>query len=67
MKHRTRAAAAGLAAAALIPLALTGCTADETDDSKGTLTFGFLPSWPDGLSMAHLLEEYGDQFDWVVE
>ncbi|MGW8482490.1 glycine betaine ABC transporter substrate-binding protein [Microbacterium sp. NPDC055903] len=71
MKFRTTAAIAlGLAGS----LALAGCaTGDQTAggdggaESKGTITLGFIPTWTDGLSMAHLVQDQLEKLGYTVE
>ncbi|MGP6169637.1 glycine betaine ABC transporter substrate-binding protein [Microbacterium sp. A196] len=69
-RHITAIAAIGVTAS----LALGGCAAgndtaggDSGEDSKGTITLGFLPSWTDGLSMAYLLQDQFEKLGYTVE
>ncbi|GAA1165669.1 glycine betaine ABC transporter substrate-binding protein [Ornithinimicrobium humiphilum] len=72
---RTRAGAvvASLAGAALVLTACGDGGSDDTSGSEGsggdagTITLGFLPSWTDGLSMAHLLEHQLGEMGYTVE
>ncbi|MGY2129593.1 glycine betaine ABC transporter substrate-binding protein [Blastococcus sp. SYSU DS0617] len=75
-KRRTTRLAAGLAAVAL---SATACGGDEgSDDTNASgggngssscesVTLGFIPSWTDGLSMAHLWENVLEDRDIDVE
>ncbi|MBK0419818.1 glycine betaine ABC transporter substrate-binding protein [Leucobacter sp. CSA1] len=61
-----------LALGAAVSLALAGCSGDaggagEEGGDKGTITFGFLPSWTDGQSMAYLLEDQLGKMGYDVE
>ena len=69
-RHITAITALGLTAS----LALAGCaTGNDTaggdggEESKGTITLGFLPSWTDGLSMAYLLQDQFEKLGYTVE
>ena len=69
-RHLTSALALG----AVSVLALAGCASGNQaeggsggDDSKGTITLGFLPSWTDGLSTAYLLEDQLGKLGYTVE
>ncbi len=74
-KRRSIRAAAGLAAVAL---AATACGSDDgADDSSASgdggssscesVTLGFIPSWTDGLSMAHLWQDVLEDKGYEVE
>lgn len=74
--HMTKRTLIGtLALGASATLALTGCgTSGGTDAgdsgstaSCDTITLGFLPSWTDGLSTAHLLENRLEALGYNVE
>jgi glycine betaine/proline transport system substrate-binding protein len=69
-RHLTSALALGAVSA----LALAGCASGNQaeggsggEDSKGTITLGFLPSWTDGLSTAYLLEDQLGKLGYDVE
>ena len=69
-RHITAITALGLTAS----LALAGCaTGNDTaggdggEESKGTITLGYLPSWTDGLSMAYLLQDQFEKLGYTVE
>ncbi|WP_394289405.1 glycine betaine ABC transporter substrate-binding protein [Microbacterium sp.] len=71
-RHLTGLVALGAAAS----LTLAGCasgnqteggSAEGGDDSLGTITLGFLPSWTDGLSTAYLLEDQLEKIGYTVE
>ena len=71
-RHLTGMLAIGAASA----LVLGGCASgaqteggsgDGAEDSLGTITLGFLPSWTDGLSTAYLLENQLEQLGYAVE
>ncbi|GAA2035161.1 glycine betaine ABC transporter substrate-binding protein [Pseudokineococcus marinus] len=75
-KHTTRAARLA-AGAAVSALALTSCGSEDTsggsadsgstDAAGGTVTLGFLPSWTDGLSTAHLWQHVLEEEGYDVE
>ena len=74
MKKRNLTGILALTAAA--SLALVGCSNgdstadtgnDSAEESKGTITLGFLPSWTDGLSTAYLLEDQLGKLGYEVE
>lgn len=64
-----------LALSAMASLALAGCAsggagssdADDSGDSLGTITLGYLPSWTDGLSTAYLLADQLEKIGYTVE
>ena len=71
-RHLTGIVALGAAAS----LALAGCASgnqaegdsgNNGDDTLGTITLGFLPSWTDGLSTAYLLEDQLEKIGYNVE
>ncbi len=69
-RHITAAVAMG----AVASLALAGCaTGNDTaggdggEESKGTITLGFIPSWSDGLSMAYLVQDQLEKIGYTVE
>lgn len=71
MKLRTMTAAA---AAAALTLTLAACgggdNAAQSGDAggdKGTITIGFIPSWTDGLSTAHLSKKAFETMGYQVE
>lgn len=73
MKLRSMTAAAGAAALALT---LAACGGSEEAGSggtqaaggdKGTITIGFIPSWTDGLSTAHLSKKAFEEMGYDVE
>ena len=62
---------AGLGASALA-LTLAACSDDSGDtaasgEADATITLGYLPSWPDGLSTAYLLERFLEEAGYEVE
>jgi glycine betaine/proline transport system substrate-binding protein len=73
-RRRSARLAAGLAAVAL---AATACGSDDdtsADSGSGgngstcdTVTLGFIPSWTDGLSMAHLWQDVLEERGYDVE
>lgn len=70
-QRRSFRLAAGLAAVALTA---TACGGDEGTDTSAagndgceTVTLGFIPSWTDGLSMAHLWEDVLEERGYEVE
>ncbi len=75
MKNRTSTLRRGAAAggAAILALGLAACTtgADAEngggDDSLGTITLGYIPSWTDGLSTAYLLQDQLEKMGYTVE
>lgn len=75
MKNRTSTLRRGAAAggAAILALGLAACTtgADAEngggDDSLGTITLGYIPSWTDGLSTAFLLQDQLEKMGYTVE
>jgi glycine betaine/proline transport system substrate-binding protein len=69
-RHITAIVSLGVTAS----LALAGCATgndaaggDGGEDSKGTITLGFIPSWTDGLSMAHLVQDQLEKIGYTVE
>jgi glycine betaine/proline transport system substrate-binding protein len=52
-------------------LSLTGCTsdgaADASDDSKGTITIGYLPAWTDSVSMSFLMKDQLEKLGYTIE
>ncbi|WP_065571943.1 glycine betaine ABC transporter substrate-binding protein [Microbacterium oleivorans] len=71
-RHLTGILAIGAAAS----LALAGCatgnqaaggTQEGGEDSLGTITLGYLPSWTDGLSTAYLLEDQLEKAGYTVK
>ncbi|MFS0866087.1 glycine betaine ABC transporter substrate-binding protein [Microbacterium sp. 179-B 1A2 NHS] len=71
-RHLTGLVALGAAAS----LTLAGCasgnqseggTNEGGDDSLGTITLGYLPSWTDGLSTAYLLQNQLEKIGYSVE
>jgi len=71
MKMRTRALTGMLALGATAALTLTGCSNGDGDagssDDKGTITFGFIESWTDGLSLAYLTADQLEKLGYTVE
>lgn len=70
MNSRTRTITGILALGLGTSAVLTGCAADDpsaADESKGTITLGFLPSWTDALSTAYLLEDQLTKLGYDVE
>ncbi|MGO1538944.1 MAG: glycine betaine ABC transporter substrate-binding protein [Leucobacter sp.] len=74
MKKRKLTGLLALGAAA--SLVLAGCSGGDTNggdeggaggEDMGTITFGYLPSWTDGLSMAYLLEDQLGKMGYTVE
>lgn len=67
-----RKAGAALSAGVLA-LGLVACTSDDDGGGGGTagggdtIRMGYLPSWSDGLSMAHLLENQLEEMGYEVE
>ncbi len=59
----------GLLAAGTLTLGLTACAESEENASGdlGTITLGYLPSWTDGLSTAHLLDDQLTEMGYTVE
>lgn len=62
--------------AAGLALSLASCSSDSGDggadggdsaEDLGTITLGFLPSWTDGLSMAHLAKDQLEKMGYTVE
>ncbi|QLD11818.1 glycine betaine ABC transporter substrate-binding protein [Microbacterium oleivorans] len=71
-RHLTGMLALGAAAS----LTLAGCASGNQteggsgaggEDSLGTITLGYLPSWTDGLSTAYLLEDQLEKIGYTVE
>ena len=66
---------AGLVAAAVaLGLTVSACGGNDAgsggsggDGEKGTITLGFIPSWTDGLSTAHLLKNQLEADGYTVE
>ncbi|MFI8633134.1 glycine betaine ABC transporter substrate-binding protein [Microbacterium sp. NPDC077663] len=65
-----------LAIGATASLALAGCATGNQaaggsqeggEDSLGTITLGYLPSWTDGLSTAYLLEDQLEKIGYTVK
>jgi len=72
MFNRRTLTRGGVVAAGALGVALTlgACTStggDTPDDSMGTITLGFIPSWTDGLSTAYLLEDQLEKLGYTVE
>lgn len=67
-----RKTGAALSAGALA-LGLVACAGDDAGDGNGTagggdtIRMGYLPSWSDGLSMAHILEGQLNEMGYEVE
>ncbi|GAB3597882.1 glycine betaine ABC transporter substrate-binding protein [Microbacterium tumbae] len=71
MKNRITAT---VALGAVAALALAGCATgndaaggDGGEESKGTITLGFIPTWSDGLSMAYLVQDQLEKLGYTVE
>ena len=61
-----------VAACAALGLALTGCSQQASEESgsggdKGEITLGFIASWTDGLSTAHLLKDQLGKLSYEVK
>jgi glycine betaine/proline transport system substrate-binding protein len=71
MKNFTRTTAGIITLGLGGALALTGCTTagatDASDNSKGTITIGYLPSWTDAVNNAFLLEDQFTKLGYTVE
>lgn len=62
--------AAALVGAGALAVGLVACSDDGGDTASGTgdvIKMGYLPSWSDGLSMAHLLENQLNEMGYEVE
>ena len=68
MTNRLRRAGAVALGLALATSAVA-CSAPATPagDSQGTITLGFIPSWTDGRSTAHLLAHHLEEWGYTVE
>lgn len=60
---------AALFSAGVLALGLVACSEDGGDGGSGgqVIKMGYLPSWSDGLSMAHLLENQLTEMGYEVE
>lgn len=61
---------AALLGAGVLALSLVACSEDGGDGGSGggeTIKMGYLPSWSDGLSMAHLMENQLNEMGYEVE
>lgn len=74
MMKRTRISTGILALGLTSSLALVGCTTgaadaqdDAQDESKGTITVGYLPSWTDAVNNAFLLQDQLEKIGYTVE
>lgn len=69
MNNRTRALTGILALGLAAPLALVGCTAEDSaaGGDKETLTIGYLPSWTDAVNNAYLLQDQLEKLGYAVE
>ena len=69
-RHITAIVSLGVTASLTLAGCATGNDAaggDGGEDSKGTITLGFIPSWTDGLSMAHLVQDQLEKIGYTVE
>lgn len=62
-----------LVSTAALGLSLAACSTDDGGEDTGseegdkTITLGYLPSWPDGLSMAYLIDNQLSEAGYTVE